>query len=57
MTRLQRVFVIELFLSKTENIFNEIYRDDRRQTFFQRILNVLSLLGGRVGDLSSIRLP
>ena len=36
--------------------FNEIYSDDRRQTFFQRILNVLSLLGGNVNDLSTIRL-
>lgn len=45
-----------LFIKDGE-YFNEIYRDDRRQTFFQRILNVLSLLGGRVGDLSTIRLP
>lgn len=46
-----------LFIKDGE-FFNEIYRDDRRQTFFQRILNVLSLLGGgKVGDLSSIRLP
>lgn len=46
-----------LFIKDGE-FFNEIYRDDRRQMFFQRILNVLSLLGGgQVGDLSSIRLP
>lgn len=46
-----------LFIKDGE-YFNEIYRDDRRQTFFQRILNVLSLLGGgQVGDLSSIRFP
>ena len=31
---------------KDGEFFNEIYSDDRRQTFFQRILNVLSLLGG-----------
>ena len=32
--------------------------DERHQTFFQKILNVLSLLGGgQVSDLSSIRLP
>lgn len=43
---------------KDGEFFNEIHRDDRRQAFFQRILNVLSLLGGgQVGDLSSIRLP
>ena len=45
-----------LFIKDGE-FFNEIYRDDRRQTFFQRILNVLSLLGGQVGDFSTIRLP
>lgn len=45
-----------LFIKDGE-FFNEVYRDDRRQAFFQRILNVLSLLGGQVGDFSSIRLP
>ena len=45
-----------LFIKDGE-FFNEIYRDDRRQTYFQRILNVLSLLGGQVGDFSTIRLP
>ena len=41
---------------KDGEFFNEIYSDERRQTFFQRILNVLSLLGGNVNDLSAIRL-
>lgn len=45
-----------LFIKDGE-FFNEIYGDERRQTFFQRILNVLSLLGGQVGDFSTIRLP
>ena len=46
-----------LFIKDGE-FFNEICKDDRRQMFFQRILNVLSLLGGgQVGDLSTIRLP
>lgn len=45
-----------LFIKDGE-FFNEIHSDDRRQTFFQRILNVLSLLGGQVGDFSTIRLP
>lgn len=44
-----------LFIKDGE-YFNEIYKDDRRQTFFQKILNVLSLLGGNVNDLSTIRL-
>lgn len=45
-----------LFIKDGE-FFNEIYSDERRQTFFQKILNVLSLLGGEVGDFSTIRLP
>ena len=45
-----------LFIKDGE-FFNEIYKDERRQTFFQRILNVLSLLGGHSHDLSSVRLP
>lgn len=42
---------------KDGTFFNEIYKDERRQTFFQRILNVLSLLGGHSHDLSSVRFP
>ncbi|QHJ71895.1 ABC transporter ATP-binding protein [Planococcus halotolerans] len=45
-----------LFIKDGE-FFNEIYSDERRQTFYQRILNVLSLLGGNVNDLSAARLP
>lgn len=44
-----------LFIKDGE-YFNEIYKDDLRQTFFQRILNLLSLLGGNVNDLSTVRL-
>jgi putative ABC transport system ATP-binding protein len=45
-----------LFIKDGE-FFNEIYRDERRQTFYQKILNVLSLLGGNVNDFSATRLP
>ncbi|WJY26146.1 ABC transporter ATP-binding protein [Sporosarcina trichiuri] len=45
-----------LFIKDGE-FFNELYRDEQRRTFFQQILNVLSLLGGNVNDLSSVRLP
>lgn len=45
-----------LFIKDGE-FFNEIYSDKRQQTFYQRILNVLSLLGGNVNDLSATRLP
>lgn len=44
-----------LFIKDGE-YFNEIYKENLRQTFFQRILNVLSLLGGNVNDLSTVRL-
>lgn len=40
---------------KDGQFFNEIHRDDRRQAFYQRILNVLSLLGGH-HDISTVRL-
>lgn len=43
-----------LFIKDGE-FFNEIYKDERRQTFYQRILNVLSLLGGH-HDISTVRL-
>ena len=45
-----------LFIKDGE-FFNELYKDQQRQTFFQQILNVLSLLGGNVNDLSSVRVP
>ncbi|HWI47231.1 MAG TPA: ABC transporter ATP-binding protein [Rummeliibacillus sp.] len=45
-----------LFIKDGE-YFNEIYKDNHRQTFFQAILNVLSLLGGHVGDFSTVRFP
>ncbi|WP_102694096.1 ABC transporter ATP-binding protein [Rummeliibacillus pycnus] len=45
-----------LFIKDGE-YFNEIYKDNHRQTFFQAILNVLSLLGGHVGDFSAVRFP
>ena len=45
-----------LFIKDGE-FFNELYKDQQRRTFFQQILNVLSLLGGNVNDLSSVRIP
>ncbi|WP_088053425.1 ABC transporter ATP-binding protein [Virgibacillus dakarensis] len=40
---------------KDGKLFNEIHRGENRQTFFQDILNVLSLLGGNTDDLQTIR--
>ncbi|USG66386.1 ABC transporter ATP-binding protein [Brevibacillus ruminantium] len=40
---------------KDGQMHNEMYRGDSRQAFFQKIIDVLSLLGGKTHDLSSIR--
>lgn len=40
---------------KDGQLYNEIYRGESRQGFFQKIIDVLSLLGGNAHDLSSIR--
>src|SRR5699024_3352966 len=40
---------------KDGKLFNEIHRGDNRQAFFQKVIDVLSLLGGDANDLSSIR--
>nr|BAA03302.1 hypothetical protein [Bacillus subtilis]BAA08315.1 yxdL [Bacillus subtilis] len=37
-------------------LFNEIYRGENRQVFYEQILDVLSMLGGNANDLSSVRL-
>lgn len=41
---------------KDGQLYNEIYRGENRQAFFQRIIDVLSLLGGNAHDLSEVRL-
>jgi len=40
---------------KDGKLFTEIHRGDNRQAFFQKIIDVLSLMGGDASDLSSIR--
>lgn len=40
---------------KDGQLYNEIHRGENRQTFFQRIIDVLSLLGGNAHDLSQAR--
>ncbi|TKJ89888.1 bacitracin ABC transporter ATP-binding protein [Paenibacillus sp. CFBP13512] len=35
--------------------YSEIHRGEHRQTFFQKIIDTLSLLGGHANDISSIR--
>lgn len=41
---------------KDGKFYNEIYRGSNRQVFFQKIIDMLSLLGGDTHDLSTIRL-
>lgn len=41
---------------KDGRFYNEIYRGSNRQAFFQKIIDMLSLLGGDTYDLSTIRL-
>lgn len=41
---------------KDGSFYNEIYRGDNRQTFFQQIIDQLSLLGGNAHELSSVRI-
>lgn len=41
---------------KDGRLYNEMYRGDNRQAFFQKIIDMLSLLGGDTRDLSSVRL-
>ncbi|QLG37822.1 MULTISPECIES: ABC transporter ATP-binding protein [unclassified Paenibacillus] len=43
-----------LFIKDGE-LYNEIHRGDSQQAFFQKIIDVLSLLGGNAHDLSTIR--
>ncbi|SDY51711.1 ABC transporter ATP-binding protein [Thermoactinomyces sp. DSM 45892] len=40
---------------KDGELVNQIYRGENRQTFFQEIIDMLSLLGGDTHELSSIR--
>lgn len=37
-------------------LYTEIYKGDNRQIFFQKIIDMLSLLGGNGNDLSSVRI-
>ncbi|MGG1575306.1 ABC transporter ATP-binding protein [Fictibacillus sp. NRS-1165] len=41
---------------KDGHLYNEIYRGDNRQAFFQKIIDMLALLGGDSHDLSTVRL-
>ncbi|MUG44633.1 ABC transporter ATP-binding protein [Paenibacillus woosongensis] len=41
---------------KDGKFYNEIYRGSSRQVFFQKIIDMLSLLGGDTHDLSTFRL-
>ncbi len=42
---------------KDGQLFNELYKGEHRESFYQNIVQVLSLMGGDNRDLSSVRLP
>ncbi|MGC4377426.1 ABC transporter ATP-binding protein [Fictibacillus sp. Mic-4] len=49
-------FCNRVIFIKDGQLYNEIDRGDNRQAFFQKIIDVLSLLGGGAYDLSSVRM-
>ncbi|MBW7454294.1 ABC transporter ATP-binding protein [Paenibacillus sepulcri] len=49
-------FCRRVIFIKDGRFYNEIYRGNNRQAFFQKIIDMLSLLGGDSHDLSSVRL-
>lgn len=48
-------FCDRVIFIKDGKLYNELYQGDNRQAFFQKILDMLSLLGGGTHDLSTIR--
>ncbi|UFJ43008.1 ABC transporter ATP-binding protein [Brevibacillus humidisoli] len=44
-----------LIFIKDGQLYNELYRGESRQAFFQKIIDALSMMGGDVHDLSSVR--
>ncbi|MFB6467447.1 ABC transporter ATP-binding protein [Cytobacillus sp. Hz8] len=49
-------FCHRVIFIKDGRLYNEIYCGEQRQAFFQKIIDMLSLLGGDSHDLSTIRL-
>ncbi|MCQ6561859.1 ABC transporter ATP-binding protein [Paenibacillus mendelii] len=49
-------FCHRVIFIKDGKFYNEIYRGNSRQVFFQKIIDMLSLLGGSDLDFSSVRL-
>lgn len=41
---------------KDGQLYNEIYCGDNRKVFYQKILEVLALLGGNANDFSTVRI-
>lgn len=49
-------FCERIIFIKDGQLFTEIHRGDNRQSFFQDILNVQSLLGGNTDDFQTVRI-
>ena len=50
-------FCSRVVFIKDGRLYNDIYQGGQRQAFFQKIIDMLSLLGGDSHDLNSARLP
>jgi putative ABC transport system ATP-binding protein len=49
-------FCNRVIFIKDGELYNEIYNGESRQVFYQKIMNVLSLLGGDIHDFSTVRI-
>lgn len=49
-------FCHRVIFIKDGRLYNEIHRGDNRQAFFQKIIDMMSLLGGDIDHLSTVRL-
>lgn len=49
-------FCTRVIFIKDGALYNEIHKGDSRQVFYQKIMNVLSLLGGDIHDFSTVRI-
>lgn len=49
-------FCSRVVFIKDGELFNEIHNGDNRQVFYQKIINVLSVLGGDAHDFSAVRI-
>lgn len=49
-------FCHRVIFIKDGQLYNEVYKGTNQKVFFQQIMDVLSMLGGDAGDISTVRL-